>query len=726
MRARLWPHPELQLKRDPKLASAKSDDNVRQLNLATGALGPAPSFAETDRRATQCGFGGELLVRFDAHPLPVLEQRAVLADYEPPTRALRLSDAPAASVATAASAASAGSDDTPPPAVHPALREDLRAAARAARKAADDVAAAREPDERARERLAEIARADPLMALDDAAKRLLWEWRAHAAARAPRLLAPFLRSAVDWTSRAQVHEARALAAAWARAPDDDAEAGLCALELLDARFGDPVVRERAAREVDARMRDAELAEVLLQLVQALKFERAHDSPLARVLLRRALRAPNRIGHPLFWLLRSEMHVADACERYGVLLACYLANAGEHLGALGRQVEVNTAIQEITERVVARPDAEQLEYARAELERLNPRLPAKFAVCISPRVECAGVLPRGCRVMDSKKKPLWLEMENADARAGERVVMMFKAGDDLRQDALTLQLLRVMDRLWRAGDARGGLDLRLKPYGCAATGKDLGMIEIVKSASTVARIQTRLGGGALGALRKHPVEAFLRKHNAGDHEFAVARENFIYSCAGYCVATYVLGIGDRHADNIMVTNAGHLFHIDFGHFLGNFKSKFGIKRERAPFVFTPDFAYVLGDKGSDDFNQFVHVCGHAYNVIRASGHEFINLFQVTPPTTIPDPTPSAPAPPPRLRTAPRHLSHHLHRISTASHRRSHLALPRSSCSRQASPSCRRPMTSTGCVSVCSSARTRPMRPSTLRKRSTPRSNAGQRS
>ena len=54
----------------------------------------------------------------------------------------------------------------------------------------------------------------------------------------------------------------------------------------------------------------------------------------------------------------------------------------------------------------------------------------------------------------------------------------------------------------------------------------------------------------------------------------------------------------------LSRKGHLFHIDFGHFLGNFKSKFGIKRERAPFVFTPDFAYVLGDKGSDDFAEFV--------------------------------------------------------------------------------------------------------------------------
>lgn len=94
----------------------------------------------------------------------------------------------------------------------------------------------------------------------------------------------------------------------------------------------------------------------------------------------------------------------------------------------------------------------------------------------------------------------------------------------------------------------------------------------------------------------------------------AIEEFTLSCAGYCVATYVLGIGDRHSDNIMVRSTGQvspgpvftdapgsppltssllqLFHIDFGHILGNFKSKFGIKRERVPFILTHDFIHVI--------------------------------------------------------------------------------------------------------------------------------------
>jgi len=224
-------------------------------------------------------------------------------------------------------------------------------------------------------------------------------------------------------------------------------------------------------------------------------------------------------------------------------------------------------------------------------------------------------------MDSKMRPLWLLFENADP-LGKNMYVIFKAGDDLRQDMLTLQMFRIMDKLWK----KNNLDLMLNPYGVISTGGQIGMIEVVTRSNTISKIQKQMSG-AMGAFKDEVLFKWLQEKNPEEAEIKTAIENFTSSCAGYCVATYVLGIGDRHNDNIMVQEDGHLFHIDFGHILGNFKKKFGFKRERVPFVFTPDWAFVMGGKGSVYYTKFLSQCVASHQILRKNFRLFINLLSM---------------------------------------------------------------------------------------------------
>jgi phosphatidylinositol kinase/protein kinase (PI-3 family) len=185
--------------------------------------------------------------------------------------------------------------------------------------------------------------------------------------------------------------------------------------------------------------------------------------------------------------------------------------------------------------------------RRELTKLIH--PPKFKLPLSPRMEVTRVIPEMCQVMGSKKLPLWLVFENADSSAPP-VYVIFKAGDDIRQDLLTLQMLKTMDKRWK----QEGLDLHIQPYGCVCLGDMIGMIEIVLNSKTIANI-TASTGGATAAFSNEPLTTWLKQQNPRPEVWDSVVNNFVYSCAGYCVATYVLGIGDRHNDNIMLTKKG---------------------------------------------------------------------------------------------------------------------------------------------------------------------------
>jgi hypothetical protein len=65
------------------------------------------------------------------------------------------------------------------------------------------------------------------------------------------------------------------------------------------------------------------------LVQCLKTEPFHDSPLTRLLVKRALANMEGLGFALFWHLRSQLLLPQWCERFSLILEEIVTFCGPH-------------------------------------------------------------------------------------------------------------------------------------------------------------------------------------------------------------------------------------------------------------------------------------------------------------------------------------------------------------------------------------------------------------
>uniref|UniRef100_A0A674K421 Phosphatidylinositol 4,5-bisphosphate 3-kinase catalytic subunit delta isoform n=1 Tax=Terrapene triunguis TaxID=2587831 RepID=A0A674K421_9SAUR len=450
-------------------------------------------------------------------------------------------------------------------------------------------------------------------------KDLVWKMRFEIRDQYPEALAKLL-IITKWNKHEDVAQMISLLQSWPELPV------LNALELLDFSFPDRYVGSFTINSLK-KLTDDELFQYLLQLVQVLKYESYLDCELTKFLLDRAL-ANRKIGHFLFWHLRSEMHVPAVALRFGLILEAYCRGSNYHMKVLMKQGEALNKMKalndfiKVSSQKATKPQAKEMMHVCMKQETYLEAL-SNLQCPLNPTVILAEVCVDHCTFMDSKMKPLWIVFNNEEA-GGRGVGIIFKNGDDLRQDMLTLQMIQLMDVLWK----QEGLDLRMTPYGCLSTGDKTGLIEVVMHSDTIANIQLNKSNmAATAAFNKDALLNWLKSKNPGE-ALEQAIEEFTLSCAGYCVATYVLGIGDRHSDNIMIRETGQLFHIDFGHFLGNFKTKFGINRERVPFILTYDFVHVIQQgktNNSEKFERFRDYCEKAYMILRCHGLLFLHLF-----------------------------------------------------------------------------------------------------
>ena len=406
-----------------------------------------------------------------------------------------------------------------------------------------------------------------------------------------------------------------------------------AIELLSGKYINEIVRNFAV----SILKKASISDIkiyLLQLVQALKYEKNIDNALARFLLETAIAHPITIGHEFFWHLRAEMYNQEVQKKFGLYLEVFVNKISLPLYKIFKDEDLmlKTLITYAEKVKKNQPKEERDKIFKQDLASLNELYKQKrkeISLPLNFKLRVKSLIVDKCRIMNSKKKPLWLTFENADP-LGDPIVCMLKCGDDLRMDMVTLQLFQAMQTIW----FESGLKVKMSLYKVLCTGYMQGMLEMVTNSDTLANIHVQEGGAIKQLFSIASVLNWIEK-NCKSVSPAEAKENFLISNVAYCLATFVLGVGDRHNDNIMMKKNGELFHIDFGHFLGHFKYKMGIKRERAPFVFTRQFQYVLGGDDSPLFKSFKEKLNKGYAILRKNKDVIVTLLRMLLCTGIPE-------------------------------------------------------------------------------------------
>ncbi|KAL6238080.1 hypothetical protein BDW75DRAFT_202571 [Aspergillus navahoensis] len=486
------------------------------------------------------------------------------------------------------------------------------------------------PNPKIRDDLNTIMSYEPTQDLTAEEKDLVWRFRYYLT-REKKALTKFVKS-VNWRDVGEAHQAVEILPKWTDIDVDDA------LELLGPTFDNSAVRSYAVERL-RKADDDELLLYLLQLVQALKYEdgahedgdiAAHDSSLANFLITRA--ANNfKLGSYLHWYLMVECDDAgpgtlSSHRRLFARVEYYFMTElermhPEHRKTLLRQGEFVAVLSKISKDIrFARENRpikieklkKYLKDPKNDLLQFDPPLPLP----LDPDVMVTGCFPEESNVFKSSLSPLLITFKTTEDR---KYPILFKVGDDLRQDQLVIQIIILMDRLLQ----KENLDLKLTPYRILATNATAGAMQFIPSTSL----------SAVSAKYK-TVLAYLKANNPDENEpLGVRKETmdtYIKSCAGYCVITYLLGVGDRHLENLLLAPDGHFFHADFGFILGRDPKPF------APMMkLCKEMVEGMGGTSSPLYLQFKQYCFTAYTTLRKSANLILNLFSLMVDANIPD-------------------------------------------------------------------------------------------
>ena len=212
---------------------------------------------------------------------------------------------------------------------------------------------------------------------------------------------------------------------------------------------------------------------------------------------------------------------------------------------------------------------------------------------------------------SNTKPILVEVETFGNNKYDKLKFIIKTDVNLRKEQIISCLIGVLQHKLKLHMSHSLLDGETVPnYMIVMLSKNIGLIQFIES--TTLRAISDEG---------YTLQNYILKHNRG-LTIDTIKKTFVDSLSISSSISYIIGLGDRHLDNIMIQKNGVIFHIDYGYVLENPVTLF----EMPQIKLTNDIIDFLEGVNSNYYNDFKTNVINIYNILRANKNVLYQFFR----------------------------------------------------------------------------------------------------